>query len=183
MLGGRYFVGLALPPFLRETLGDLRGSFRGLHFVPPENYHLTLKFLGGLGSGPAAELRALLAAQVQSPPFLLELGGVGRFPDAPLPPRVLWAGLVRPPPQLFHLQEKVERTCLAAGIEPSRRSFRPHVTLANVAPDAGNAAEEWLKQQRGFASAPFRVEAFYLFRRCPETRRYLPEATLPLEVS
>lgn len=179
MLGGRYFVGLGLPDYAREKLAQLQGNFRGLHFIPLENYHLTLKFIGEIGSGPIAEVRARLE-EVAVPAFILELGGVGRFPDDPLPPRVVWAGLERPPPQLFHLQQKIENAALQAGIEPSTRAFRPHVTLAHVSQDAGNAANEWLKLHRGFASAPFRVEGFNLFRRCPETGRYLVEATFAL---
>ncbi len=180
MIPGRYFLGLALPQFAKGKLATLRTEAPGTSFVAAEHYHLTLKFFGEAGSGPLAELHER-CSQVSARPFILEIGGVGRFPDPPLPPRVLWAGLHRAPPQLFHLQQKLEDLAFQAGWEPSKHLYRPHITVANITAETGhNAALSWLKQHRDFATAPFRVEAFHLFRRCRETDRYLVEQTYPL---
>ena len=44
--GMRLFVGLDLPWELRERLAMLAGGIPGARWVPVENYHLTLRFIG-----------------------------------------------------------------------------------------------------------------------------------------
>ena len=45
----RLFVALDMPWSVREQLAALSGSgIPGARWVPPENYHLTLRFIGGI---------------------------------------------------------------------------------------------------------------------------------------
>ena len=75
----RLFVGLDLPWEARERLAGLSGSgIPGARWVPIENYHLTLRFIGEVPPYRAEELDEALAA-LRGKRFALELNGVGTF--------------------------------------------------------------------------------------------------------
>lgn len=75
----RLFVGLELPWEVRERLAELSGSgIPGARWVPIENYHLTLRFIGEVPPYRAEELDEALAA-LRGKRFAFELSGVGTF--------------------------------------------------------------------------------------------------------
>ena len=106
----------------------------GARWVPPENYHVTLRFIGETPAYRAEEIDLALAA-LQARGFSLTLAGVGTFAKAGRS-TALWVGVERNP-QLDHLQNKIETALQRIGLEPERRRFAPHVTLARL----DNAAE------------------------------------------
>jgi 2'-5' RNA ligase len=136
----RLFVALGLPDPIRSRLEsavhDLRPRIaRGpVRFVPPGQWHVTLRFLGEITDTSLVLGRleaAIRAATVDVPEFTLRLEGFGCFPSAPRP-RVLWAGLAGDLVTLTRMQERV-----AAATEPFAASredhvFHPHVTLARI---------------------------------------------------
>ncbi|MFM7689567.1 MAG: RNA 2',3'-cyclic phosphodiesterase, partial [Alphaproteobacteria bacterium] len=101
----RLFVALALPASLRAEIAGLAGGIPGARWVPPENYHLTLRFIGEIEPWRAQEVDDALAA-IRARPFTLQLAGVGTFEKAG---RIqsLWVGAERND-ALTHLQTKVE---------------------------------------------------------------------------
>ena len=74
----------------------------------------------------------------------------------------MWAG-VEPKAPLAALAAKVERACQSAGVEPERRAFHPHVTLARWKGRRTREIADFLERNRGLASAPFEVDRFILF--------------------
>lgn len=156
----RLFVGLDLPWPLREQLSTLAGGIQGARWVPPENYHITLRFIGEVASHQAEEIDHALAA-LRARGFSLSLTGVGTFEKAGRPV-ALWVGVERNP-QLELLQSKIETACQRAGLERERRRFAPHVTLARL----DNAAEAklvgWMQAHNLYRSEPMPVEHFTLF--------------------
>jgi len=129
----RAFVALPLPPGHRAALaGYLETCARlapGLRWVPAENLHLTLRFLGATDPERLEALRVELA-RVRLPGFELALGGLGAFGGSS--PRVVWLGLAGGEEQARRLAEAVEAACVAAGAAPEERPFRPHLTLARA---------------------------------------------------
>ena len=80
----RTFVALLLPDGVRTGLAavseELRAQTRGLAWVPPENLHLTLRFLGEVGPATLEHVRdAVAAAAAAVAPFTVSLGGLGRL--------------------------------------------------------------------------------------------------------
>jgi 2'-5' RNA ligase len=157
----RLFVALDLPWSLREELSGLALGLNGVRWVPPENYHITLRFVGEVPGHTAEEIDLALAG-LRGRQFPLELTGVGAMEKAG---RVtaLWAGVARNP-ALEHLRGKVETALQRAGLEPERRRFTPHVTLARL----GDGAAEprlagWVQAHNLFRSRPYQVEHFTLF--------------------
>ena len=178
----RLFVALDLPSSMRTRLSFLAGGLPGVRWVPPENLHVTLRFIGEMPGWRAEEVDHALAG-LRAPGFTIQLAGVGAFEKGG---RVtsLWVGVERNP-QLEHLQAKVERALQAAGVERERRRFVPHVTLARLdgAPEAKVAA--WVQGHNLFRSETMAVEHFTLFSSLlgKEQAVYVPEVEYELTSS
>jgi 2'-5' RNA ligase len=131
----------------------------GIRWQDDEQLHLTLAFLGEVDRRAEDDLAVALAA-VDSPPFELEIRGVGHF-ERKGRPSALWAGLAASEP-LARLQQRVVAACRRAGLEPDRKAFRPHVTLAHLnrsSPPVGH----WLAAHGTLTSGPWPVGEFTLY--------------------
>lgn len=176
----RLFVALDLPPMLRMRLVGLCGGIPGARWVQAENFHLTLRFIGEVAAWQAREIDDALAA-VRAPGFTLALAGVGTFERAGKP-HTLWVGVERNE-RLDHLRAKVETALQRAGLEPERRRFSPHVTLARL--DEGVHAAKLAAFVQGhnlFRAGPLEIERFTLFssRLGKEHAVYIPEVDYAL---
>ena len=125
----RLFVALEIPEELRPALSALRRGIPGARWVPDEQFHLTLAFVGEV-EGPVATAARDGLNGVRADPFELELSGVGRFPPRGRA-RVLWAGL-RETDEVAALADAVRRCLSRRGVPTESRRFAPHVTLARL---------------------------------------------------
>jgi 2'-5' RNA ligase len=157
----RLFVALDLPSSLRTRLSWMAGGLPGARWVPPENYHVTLRFIGELPGWRAEEVDHALAG-LRAPGFELQLAGVGTFAKGGKV-NALWVGVERNP-ALDHLQAKVETALQRAGIESERRRFNPHVTLARMDGVPEGKIASWVQGHNLFRSDKVPVEHFTLFR-------------------
>src|SRR5947207_9026583 len=139
----RLFVAIDFPDAIRELLVRLNPHLPGVRWSKPEQIHLTLSFLGYLQEREEELFREKLAT-IHFVPFFLPIAGVGTFP-AKGKPKVLWAGIGRGHPQLFHLYKKVQEAALAAGLEPDLRAWHPHVTLARCRDVSAESVRPFLK--------------------------------------
>ena len=156
----RLFVALDLPQAARACLARLGTGLPGARWLPPENYHLTLRFLGEMPAHRAEELDAALAA-LRGRGFTLQISGVGVFEKAGRP-QALWAGIERNP-RLDHLQAKIETAGQRVGFEPERRRFTPHVTVARLDNAPPNTLAEWVQAHNLLRAEPVSVEHFTVF--------------------
>ncbi len=157
----RLFVGLDLPPVVRQALSFMQGGIPGARWTSKSNYHLTLAFIGEVDESVAAEIDEALFG-IHAPAFELELAGVGQF-DRNGRTKVLWAG-VRPNPALEHLQEKVHAALSQRRLPVETRRFRPHVTLARLnAQAAQDRVLHYLAGHALFAAPAVPVRHFTLF--------------------
>lgn len=151
----RLFVGIALPPELKLRLSLLAAGVPGAKWVDPGNYHLTLRFIGEVDEGQAADIDGALA-HIRAPRFDVALATVGHFGL-----RMLWVGIERNP-ALQHLHEKVERVLNRLGFAPEERRYTPHVTLARLKGAHERKLQAYLGEHALFRAAPFSVERFSL---------------------
>jgi 2'-5' RNA ligase len=180
----RLFVALDLPWSLRERLALMCGSgIPGARWVPPENFHLTLRFIGETPAHRAEDIDLALAG-LRGRGFSVTFAGLNVFTrSGPKGERgtTLWVGVERNQ-QLEHLQGKIETALQRAGLEPERRRFTPHVTLARLdaAPEAKVAA--FVQAHNLFRSEPVPVTHFTLFssRLGKEQSVYTAEVEYPL---
>jgi 2'-5' RNA ligase len=156
----RLFVALDLPAAMKQTLAALSGGVEGARWMPPETFHITLRFIGEVGRGEAAAVDATLAA-IAAPAFTLKIAGVGAFGQG-RETRALWAGVERAEP-LLHLHRKIDRALAAHDLEPDRRKFAPHVTLARLKAPRPEHVNAFLAHHAGFDGGRLPVTRFALF--------------------
>ena len=71
----RLFTGLEIPADLALTLTELRGGLPGATWIDPENYHVTLRFIGDVDERIADEIADALA-RVRRPAFDVRIRGI-----------------------------------------------------------------------------------------------------------
>jgi len=125
----RLFIAIELPEQARKALAGLRCDIPGARWVPWEQIHLTLAFLGEVDDDGVARLTGRLS-RIHAPAFTLRFGGSGCFPDRRRP-RVLWVGLEHES-RLLHLAAKVHAAVTDSGMALEDRPFSPHITLARI---------------------------------------------------
>lgn len=155
----RLFVAIRPPEEVRDLLVDAMDDSPELRWVGDEQLHLTLRFIGEVEGPLAADIEAELT-KVRFDRFTLRIKDVGRFDQRN--GGALWAG-VEPKGPVAALAAKVERACQAAGIEPERRAFHPHVTLARWNRRSARAADAFIERNRGLVSDSFEVDRFLLY--------------------
>ncbi len=155
----RLFVAIAPPPAIVDALVDLQTGMRGARWIPDDNFHLTLAFIGETDRHGLAEAASALSG-VAAPAFDLKLSGCGYFGDRK--PRALWAGATATP-ALSHLHSKVDVALRRSGFLDEKRKFIPHVTLAYLHGAAKEDAELFCAVHGLFAAGPFPVDEFHLF--------------------
>ncbi len=127
----RLFVAVELASVARqveEIQSLLRAVAADVNWVRPENFHLTLKFLGATPDERIESIRQALARAVSGmEPFEVELSRVGAFPS-PSRARVVWVGLA-PERPLVQLAGRVEDELEGLGVAREERPFAAHVTM------------------------------------------------------
>jgi 2'-5' RNA ligase len=176
----RLFVALDMPWSVREQLAALSGTgIPGARWVPPQNYHLTLRFIGDIPGHIARDVDdALLAIRARG--FALTLTGMGTFAKGAVS-NALWVGVERTP-SLDHLRNKIETALQRCGLEPERRRFQPHVTLARLDNPAEGKVVAFVQAHNLFRTEPIPVEHFTLFSSLlnKDHAVYTPEAEYEL---
>ena len=159
----------SLTEALRKTSGQLQELLVGLpvRWVPIENIHLSLKFLGDVSEKNIPVLQEIVLAEANShTTFEISLGGFGVFPNA-LRPRVLWVG-VEAPDELVNLQRRIDMETARLGYAPDQREFTPHLTFGrvsrNASPQQVRKVSDLLRSfNLGFLGAS-RIEEVCMFR-------------------
>ena len=136
----RVFLGLWLPSVLLEPLIKvqtyLRSQQLAVRWTKPENFHITLHFLGNIPVERIPQLQTAFAANLvglAAPTLCIDQ--LGAFPK-PERPSVLWAGFSSPDPALEALNRAATAAGQHIGIPPEDRPYHPHVTLGYVERDA-----------------------------------------------
>jgi len=155
----RLFVAIRPPAPIRDLLIDAMDDSADFRWQDEEQLHLTLRFVGEV-ERPVAEDLAVALGTIRAAPFDFRISGVGRFEQRNS--GTLWAG-VEPKASLAALAAKVERAALAAGLEPERRAFHPHITLARWKGRRTREVADFLQRNAALASEPFAAETYSLF--------------------
>ena len=159
----RLFVGIEFPPELRLRLSLLCTGLSGAKWVDPGNLHLTLRFIGEIDEGLAADVDEALA-RLKARRFTLQLVGTGVFGGNR--PHALWVGVQRDP-ALLQLRDRIEQTLVRVGLPPEQRRFAPHVTLARLREPVLDQLGGFLAAHAQFRAEPLEVEHFSLIASFP----------------
>jgi RNA 2',3'-cyclic 3'-phosphodiesterase len=174
----RLFTGLEIPASIAQSLAMMRGGLPGARWIDPENYHLTLRFIGDIDDALAREIAAMLD-RVRRYAFELRLEGLSSFGGRKPRAVVATAAPVAP---LMELQAEHERLLQRLGLEPEGRKFMPHVTLARLRDSSSRQVADYLAARGYYRSAAFTVSRFVLFssRASVGGGPYVVEADYPL---
>lgn len=134
----RLFVAISVPEEVKDEIeraqGELRRAAAGrrIRWTTPEQFHLTLRFLGNVEAHRVGELtEALREACKRFAPLRLRAEGLGFFPDARRP-RVVWLGAQDRETVLPRLQSAVQAATQMFTTEEPEERFRGHITLGRI---------------------------------------------------
>jgi 2'-5' RNA ligase len=188
----RAFIGLLLDEATRQSVAAqverLRPLSRAVAWVPPQNLHLTLKFLGDQSEERlGAVLSVLEDAAAGIAPFALALHGVGGFPGLERP-RILWVGVSEGALAARQLQARFEEALARHGFSREPRPWHPHLTIGRIFDDrrwrreATPALREAVTRAARLDLGRVPVAAVSLMRSdlSPAGARYTELASVPL---
>jgi RNA 2',3'-cyclic 3'-phosphodiesterase len=154
----RLFTALEIPEEVAAALAVARGGLIGARWIEPEDYHITLRFIGDIDARLADEAAAALD-EVRRGRVEVAFDGLDWFGGDK--PRAVIAK-VKPAPALVELAADHERRLRRLGLPPEKRQFTPHVTLARMRGVGPAAVADYLAS-RGRLEAPgFVAESFVL---------------------
>ncbi len=137
----RAFIAIDLSPEIRRRLEGVSKQLKDrlvdipIRWVPVENIHLTLMFLGDVSINNLEMLKKILQNEVSAHhAFEFSVGGLGAFPTI-RHPRVLWVG-VEAPAELSNIQRGIETSVSRLGYAREDRPFSAHLTLGRVSRNA-----------------------------------------------
>lgn len=155
----RLFTALEIPRDAAMSLSFLRGGLPSARWIEPENYHLTLRFIGDIEARLADEIVAALD-RVSRAPFPVTLRGLGAFGGKK--PHSVHAD-VEPSRPLDLLQGEIDRILQRLGVPADPRRFTPHVTLARLRNGKSEEVAHYLALRGGFRAPTFQASRFVLF--------------------
>ncbi len=134
----RLFFALWPPARVREqlweSLAPLRRARPGVRWVPPERYHVTLRFLGDTPAALLPSLKVAADSLSREKAFRARFTAAGVFPPRGTP-RVYWVGVT--PGRLIRMRKALDAALDRVGIAPERRPFKAHLTVGRVRPGRG----------------------------------------------
>jgi 2'-5' RNA ligase len=165
----------------RHFEGDPRSKNRRWAWVPKENYHLTMKFLGAVPEEKIPEILSAVENAVRKvSSFSIEAKGAGAFP------RVLWIGADDPSFCLAQLALQIDQALEPLKFPRETRAFVPHLTIARLKegkplrPDL-DLKLEWATLRLG--QSRIREIVLYESETLPSGAIYRPLGRIPLEES
>jgi 2'-5' RNA ligase len=132
----RAFIAVEMPAEIQQNVYKETSNFRSgieslVRWVPSQNMHLTLKFLGDVSPSSVEFLIQMLRNEANNIHcFNLQLTRLGSFPNL-RQPRVIYIG-IHAPAALDALQRGIESASRRLGYESEERPFSAHLTLGRV---------------------------------------------------
>lgn len=157
----RLFIAIDLPSDRHVALSSLRDENLAARWTSPEQYHLTVRFLGDVDDETTQELKERLEG-IDLPSFLLAGEQIGVFPSR-RKPRVLVAH-VNEEAGLMALHSELNDATREMGFADDRKPFNPHITVARFKSASPREVRTYLKEHDRFSIEPFAVESFRLYK-------------------
>jgi 2'-5' RNA ligase len=169
----RAFIAISLSPEIRRSLDEVSNKLKErlpdvpVRWVPADNIHLTIKFLGDVSVSNIEMLQKILGTEAcQHTPFEFSVGNLGAYPSISRP-RVIWVG-VEAPDELHALQRGIEAETARLGYAREKRAYSPHLTLGRVSRNADASDTRCIRKVLknctiGFLGAA-RVQEVHLYR-------------------
>ena len=135
------------------------GQVSGARWQDEGQLHLTLRYIGEIDERTAEEI-ADAARHLAFTPFDIAVEGCFFFARKGIPTQLYAA--IAPDDRLAALHKKLDRICVKCGVEPERRKFVPHITLARLNRSAG-PLDTFLSRHGAVSLGPWRVDDYILY--------------------
>jgi RNA 2',3'-cyclic 3'-phosphodiesterase len=155
----RLFTAIEIPAAVADALAAARGGIYGARWCEPDDYHITLRFIGDVDGRMASEIADTLDT-VRKSPVSIQFDGLNWFGGEK--PRAIVAR-IKPTPGLIDLQAEHERRLRRLGLPPETRNFTPHVTLASLRSVSPFAVADYLGVRGALPAPSFEAERFVLY--------------------
>ena len=165
----RSFIAVELNKKIKDTIHDtlqtLQKSDADVKWIPAQNAHLTLKFLGDVALDKIPLIRNTLQNITrQTLPFVISTDVLGAFPSMENP-RVIWLGLSRGHDELKNIFEKIEKETAPMGFPKEDRAFNAHITIGRVRSEKNLKSLIKLLKENSFVRAETQeVKSLTLFK-------------------
>lgn len=175
----RLFTGIEIPADICLALSAYRGGLPGARWIDPENYHITLRFIGDIDERMADDVCSILGDARRRDPLTITIDGLDTFGGGK--PRTVFAR-ASGNGNLTELQAEQERLMRQVGLEPERRKFTPHVTLARLRDASPLNVADYFATRGHFPKLTFTARRFVLYssRASVGGGPYVVEAAYPL---
>jgi 2'-5' RNA ligase len=131
----RVFIGIPIGPQIKSILPIVKSAVNCnpncIKWIPAENIHLTLSFLGNIRVKDIPHLIESLEKKITSNDFQLTITGTGVFPSSKSP-KVLWLGISKGIVELTLLQSQVEKSVREFKDNYENNTFTPHISIARI---------------------------------------------------
>jgi RNA 2',3'-cyclic 3'-phosphodiesterase len=175
----RLFTGIEIPSQIGLALSAYRGGLPGARWIDPENYHITLRFIGDIDERMAEDVYSILGERRRRNPLTITLEGLDSFGGAK--PRAVFAR-ASGNGGLSEVQTEQERLLRQIGLAPEARKFTPHVTLARLRNASPIDVADYIAMRGHFPKLTFTTDRFVLYSSRSSTGGgpYVIEAAYPL---
>ena len=133
--GKRIFIGIPAGCQIKSILTHIKSAVNCnppfIKWVPTENIHLTLSFLGNISNDDIPNLIQFIGKNIARNNFQLSIAGTGVFPSTKSP-KVLWLGLDKGIDKLTLLQHQVAKSISEFKDNDQENTFIPHITIAKI---------------------------------------------------
>jgi RNA 2',3'-cyclic 3'-phosphodiesterase len=175
----RLFVGIKIPQQLSQKLSSMQKGLINVRWIRPDDFHITLAFIGDTDHRAAAEVSAALQ-RIARPPLNIRVSGIDVFGGDK--PHALFAKVL-PDDALIELQADIERLMRTCRVQVDKRKFIPHVTLARLKAVSSRDIADYLSLNGYFPTQSFSAESFELYSARASTGGgpYRIESSYPLK--
>jgi 2'-5' RNA ligase len=157
----RLFISIDMPEQVQDQISDLYTAIQGARWVPQDQLHITMRFIGETDTATETSIIASLE-HIRFEPFHIAVRSTGFFPLRK-DPQVLWIGIEKSQ-ELEKLQCSIERSLTSLGIKADSRTFHPHVTVARLDRPHKERVVQFITDNHLFKTEPFEIDAFHLYR-------------------
>lgn len=135
----RLFVAIELSDAVRKSLSNMQTAMKrscsDVRWIPAEQLHLTVKFLGDVADGDVpAVSQAVIDAAADSKPFVMRTSECGCFPEGGAV-RIVWVSVTAEQELLAGCVAAVEAQLEPLGFPREHRPFAAHITIGRVKED------------------------------------------------
>ncbi|WP_061245095.1 RNA 2',3'-cyclic phosphodiesterase [Leptospira noguchii] len=156
----RTFLGISIPEEIKDELISICYGIPDIRWVPKENFHITLVFLGEQ-SAERLDILSDFCSEISFTEFDLGLKSVGTF-GKQKSPSILFAA-VKPSVELLQLHKSLDSGIRKLGFSIDRQNYQPHLTIGRFKNSNETRVTTYLEEFANFVSSNFKVSEFHIY--------------------